>query len=297
MKSNTYYAKVSVLSVLLVLISYYLTTNILEIIQLKAYLSPPLNLLLLILVLFYALMVTYSLLVGTWNSAEQYIFGPTPVVFGILLIVFPLGAVLTVLIGTLAFSILGINLFMASALKNQLISFNPRFVFRYTAKSIVLVFSLVSIFLVVGSTGLEPEINIGTQIGKLTSSFLEKQISNSTNSQLDNLNPQEMEILKEYGINQEDINVAKKSGLLDDLINTQVDVGKTVSNQINEFIEPYKRFVNPVMGILLFSILQFVGYFSKVLFFSTIDFYFWLGKKVGFFKIHKETVEKEVLTF
>lgn len=300
-KNVSYYLKTLSLSLALFIESFFLTYNINEYIKSQKYFSPPLSIMLALVLLLLLIFITNALLAGSWNKWEQYVFPVFPIVLGTVVIVYEINSAYAFIVGIITYLILSYEMFLASQLKRQLIIFNPRWILRFSSKGIILAFSIVAAVLVVISAGKEPQLKIGDTLGdlaaKYVSTMINQEMSQQTQSQLTDV---QRARLSSFGLDPSQFTYVENSDLFKGIPSataSQFSVKKTVTDQINQLLEPYQKFVNPIIAILMFGLLQFLGTIAFFLFSLSVELIFWLAKKTGFVKIDIVPAEQEIVHF
>lgn len=293
MRSATYYAKTIPLAVLLFVESFIATKLVLNFVESNNYFVPSASLLWSFGGTFLALLLTNALLIGSWLKWEQYVTVPLPITLGILLVILPVNGTYAVILATLAYVLVGVDVFRATRLKKQLIHFKPKLILRYVSKGILLSFSLITAVLVVITAGKEPKVDLGEAAGNIAEKYLipkvEQQIEEQTQDNLatSGLNPMELTMLESNPIFQ---NLTK--GAL-----SGFDLKDLVKSQVNNVVAPYKKLVNPIMSVLAFGIVQFVGMLTFPVYMLLVEPLLKTAKKLGLMIVTTKTVEKEELSF
>ena len=75
------------------------------------------------------------------------------------------------------------------------------------------------------------------------------------------------------------------------------EVQDNVNRQIDSALAPYKKFLAPFAGLTAFFTFRFFLWFSYAVYLATVDVLMWFLKKVGFFRIDHEMVERELVKF
>ena len=103
-------------------------------------------------------------------------------------------------------------------------------------------------------------------------------------------NPQLFSVLKSFGVDEISVNLPSSEGLTNNVTDT---IKKSMSDQINKLVEPYKKYFAPTLALLVFGILQIYG--SLVYFIYTIicNTLLLLLKKTKFIEIQKIPSEQE----
>ena len=139
-------------------------------------------------------------------------------------------------------------------------------IMRFSTRGMLFLFSILGGVLFILSANNINQLDIGKELGRI----LDQPIR---------------EIVREPTIG----NVPLTSGI--------INVKDIAENQLNELIEPYKHFVNPVMAILTFALFQFYASIAYLIYMLTIDWIYELAKKVKFMKVETLEVVQEQLTF
>lgn len=249
--------------------------------------------------------ITHALIAGAWDKWEQYVFGPLPISLGLFINVLPINSAYAMVIFILSYVMLCYEIILASQLKKQMLVFNPRLILKFTTRGIILVFSLSAAILVIVTAGKQPDLNIGNTVGEFVDQYFTKQLNSQLNSQMQQgLTPDQLERLSMFGLDPSQFQFGEGaeetpyilSNLPADAV-PELSLKSTVAREVNKLIEPYRRFVNPIMAVLVFGLLQFLGTIAYLFYSLTIDLVFWLAKKTNLFIIDKVPAEKEVLHF
>lgn len=310
MKSTSYYIKSSLLATALFIESFILTRVIIEFIESQKLLAPTLEFMGLVILLFWALTTTHALLAGAWKVWEQYVLGPLPIALGLFVATYTINSTYALVLMLIVLGLLTYELMLASQLKSQLLEFNARMVLKHVSKGLILAFSISSAVLVVIHAGKQPEINLGNMVGEFVDEHISPQIGSQINSQIggqleEDITPEQMERLKAFGLdpsmlsnptviegNPSDALKALQGGGLG-----SISLKETVSQKVNDLVEPYKKFLNPIMAVLIFGQIQFLGILAYLVYNLFIGGIFKIAKNTGFFKIEKVPAEKETLHF
>ena len=160
---------------------------------------------------------------------------------------------------------------------------------------------LTAVLVLINSPENRPELSIGSKIGELA----QKQAEAIINPQIEKINtetqgallknlPIDPELLSGLGGTKQDSSsyVGSFPGIQFDL-----DLKKTVETEFDRIAAPYKRFIPPLIALIVFALIRFLGGISYLLFSITIGAVFALFKKVGFLHPFTSTVEKQDLSF
>jgi hypothetical protein len=224
------------------------------------------------------LLITLSLTVAAWRKWEQYLIITLPVGLGLLISTIDKFPQQAPVISLVVILILAYDILNSSHLKNLLLKIDPKMVLRATTKGAVFVLAVFSGIIFFLQAQKSTEVNWGKKAAEIANQYITPAIENQVNSQIES----------QYGI----------PGITDLLPGGASDeVGKVVESQVNNFINPYKMFVNPILALLTFTIFQFYGGIAYLLYSLLVDLVFYIAKQTGFFKIEKVPAEKEILTF
>lgn len=268
MKTTAYYIKTGILIGLLLLQTILLSNSILNYVKTQQYFGPPKELLIHIAVLLLTLAYTQALTIGAWGKWEQLIIIPIPITLGIFIILIPLGIPNALTIAILIGLISAYQALRAQKLMELFVKFNPYFILRPLTGNLFFVFALLAGFCAFINPMQNIPVNIGKQIGELT----ENQV-------------------RELMIGNELYQTAKEFGVID------INLKDEITNQVNNFIEPYKSLLAPITAVLVFAIIRTLGLVAAIVFSVTIKPLFWLTIKTGLIKVGFEDVKKEVYRF
>jgi len=255
---------------------------------------------------------TYSLTIGAWNKTEQYIIVPLPISLAIFTAVLQYNFSYAVLAFILSFLLLTLDIYKATRIKNLLIRFDPKIILRLSTTGILFLFSILGAVLVIlHSASVQTELNIGHKIAEVVEAPLKNVVKGQLESsfqdqsmlipgyELDfsNIDPSYLPFLEQAGIsNPNDLkDIAKTSAT--EQIYDKINVGSIVENQVNNYIEPYKGLIRPLMAILVFGLFQFYATIAMLIFMATVDILFMIAKSSKFFNIIEFDVKKEELKF
>ena len=257
-------------------------------------------------ILLWLLTTTHALIAGAWDKWEQYLLGPVPISLGIFIATYSLNSAYAVVLLFLVLLFMSYEVTLASQLKKQLLVFNPRLVLKFVSKGTVLAFSFTAAILVIISAGKQPDINIGNTIGEFVDRYLSNHINAQINDQVQQgLSGEQLERLAAFGLDPSLLNNPKviegdPSEILRNLQNRgapEFSLQNVVATEVNKIIEPYKKFLNPLMAVMVFGLVQFLGTIAYLFYSLLIDLIFSIAKKIGFFKTETIPAEKQILHF
>ncbi len=303
-KTLSYYIKTTVISLFIVGESFLLTKLIAQFIEKQNYFTPDFKFLGLSVLFLTLILITNALGSGSWYKWEQFVFAPLSVAAGIFLVIFPINSAYAIIISFIVIWLIIYDNFLASLLRNQMIKFNPNIILRYSSKGIILAYSITATILVLISTGSQPELNLGSKAADLAEKYIAPKINQEMVQQVnEGLPADQLNRLTALGLDPAKLEYSESSTLLNAFPNfknidlPKMSIRSTVESEVNNIIEPYKRFLNPVMAILMFGLMQFIGFFTFLIYTIMINVVFYVAKKTGFLKISKVMVEKETLHF
>ncbi len=282
MKTPFYYYKIAVLATVLLILSVFLTITIVDYVNTENYLVIPRIFAARTITLFLLLLIVNALMVGCWDVWQQYIFQPLPIALGVFIPFFNIEPAYALLAFLAVFVILVIDIAYATRLKNLFIKFDPLLIMKFSAKGLVLAFSLTALLIAI----LKPTEKISTSLTR----SLSNMVSTVVSSQVEKVQEKQLESmglssgsLKAFGVNT--------------LIDTEAGIKKTVESELDSLVKKYKNLVNPIVGLLVFGVVQFLGIITFIFYSILIKPIFWLALKLGLFVLEKKQVEQEVLRF
>ncbi len=287
--------------------SLILTNIVVQFISSQKFFTPPLGLMISVVILLALLITTNALLAGAWGRWEQFVFGPLAICLGIFLVVYPINSAYAVVIFFVVYVLTSYEIILASQLKKQMLIFNPRLVLKFVSKGIILSFSLSAAILVIVTAGKQPEINIGDRVGEFVDTHLTKQLNSQINSNVntqlqEGLTSEQMERLSAFGLDPSKFEYYEyaEPSMLENLPNIptpKLSLKSTVAKEVNKLVEPYEKLVNPIMAALVFGLIQFLGVIAYLFYSLTIDLVFWGARRFNLLKIEKIPAEQEILHF
>lgn len=306
MSNFSYHIKSFILAVLLLAESLLLTLLIGQLIQSQNYFTINFEYSLKIVGLMLACIYTFSLTVGAWDKWEQYVIVPLPVSIGIFLALFQVNITYAVIIAVLAFILLAFDIQRSTNIKNLLIKFDPKLILRFSTKGLLFIFSVLGGLMVILNAAYIEPVNVGQKISDIAGEKvneivedqfrkqIEEQVSPVGITDLNQIDPSLGGVLEDLGLSAD---ILTDPGSVFKPGDLGFDTKQIMETQVNNFIEPYKNFVNPVIAVLMFALFQFYAMLAHLLYMATIDLVFWISKKINFFKVDSVTVSKEILKF
>jgi hypothetical protein len=288
--------------------SYFLSQLIVQHVISQDYFSIPTAYSLKVIGMMLLLLYTFSLSVGAWDTWEQYVLVPTPIVLAVFLSLLTYSLNYALIVSLLFSLILVYDIHKSTHLRNLLIRFQPRMILRLSLKGVLFIFAILgSVLVILHSAHVEQEFNLGNKIADLVKEPVKHAVDKQLKDQLNEVAPGLQ--YSGYDIDFENIDPAYKPLVeslgLEEMLNEgstelpslEVDVEGIVENQVNSFIEPYKNLIQPIMALLSFALFQFYATITFVLFVLTVDVLFWIAKHTKFFEIENVEVIQEKLRF
>ncbi len=119
-----------------------------------------------------------------------------------------------------------------------------------------------------------------------------EDINNINLQSLRESNPQIFSVLNSFGINEIPINIPTSENISNNVTST---IKKSISDQVNKTVEPYRKFFSPTLALLVFGTLQIYHTIAYFIFSSLSPIFFLLLKKLKFINIQKIPTEQEVI--
>ena len=123
----------------------------------------------------------------------------------------------------------------------------------------------------------------------------EKQIpENINNINLQSLresNPKIFSVLSSFGINDLPIKIPASENISENIAGT---IKKSISDQVNKSIEPYRKFLGPTLALLVFGMLQIYHTIAYFIYSSLSPLFLLLLRKLKFIRIEKIPTEQEI---
>ena len=260
-KSKVYIFKASLISLALLIESFFLSNVLFEFVQTQNYFSPDVQQMVVIGVLLLLILWTYSLSVGGWRKWEQYVIAPLPIALGIFLVLAQFDVRSAGVVAVVAYVLIAYQVYIASGLRKDFVRFRPDIIFGLSTKGVLFLFSFVTGALVFLNASLGgQEIDLGRKVGEFADTHSESLL------------PQDLPL---PGLN----------------------VTRLVESEFNKLVAPYRDFIPPLMALIAFTLVGFVGAISRLAFMYTVRPLFALSKRIGFLQINQVSVEKEEIVF
>lgn len=260
--------KTIVLSIALFVESFFLTSLMAEYARLHDYFTPPVNIVILLGVGLLLLAYTYAFTIGAWVSWEQFVIVPVPVCLGIFLVTMRINIVYALVLTAVCLVLLTYDIYFATSLKAQLVTFKPRLILRFSTKGLLFIFALVAAAIIL----MEPaskNIDVSGLIADEVGEQAEKLVKSSPTFQP----------LNQYGLTD------------------MLDISGTVKKEVDTFIGSYRDYVLPILAFVALGFIQFLNLIVYLIFSLTIGLLFRIAKGLHFFRVEKETIEREILKF
>lgn len=298
--STAFYIKTVFISFLLLIESNLLTREILIYISKRSFFSTDYNSWIIIIILLAAIAITIPLTTGAWSRISQYLIVPIPLTLGLIFAITFMNPKHIAAIA-LAFFLSSIAFMLfATDTKNKLIVFDPVIIFSRSIRSFMFMYAVLGGFLLFLNTSPGEDFNIIDSTVDIVSnqivSFIKPQV------QTESIGNRVTELIQKiYGQNlnpQKNFNTETQS-ILNEFGISNID--KSIKDEINSAmtlaLTPYKTFILPFMAIMVFALMEFLGFIARIVFFSSAKPLVSLAKSIGFLHIEMIQVEKEELTF
>jgi hypothetical protein len=302
-KDAAYYLKTFVLMLLLTAESFFLTKFLLDYIRSEDYFTPPLKTLGIIVGLLLLVLYTYALTVGAWKKWEHFIVVPLPISLGIFIGLLRINSTYAVLVGVIAYVFLSYDVFMANLVKSQLIKFSPILVLRFATKAILFMFALLtSVMVFLHAADKRQEFDISSKIAEIAQTQVDKVMQ----PEVDKTEAPNILIAKLEGKsippNPELFSMLSglqggSSSFIGGLPTFNLDLKETVKKEVDNIIAPYKQFIPPLIALVVFALIRFIGGIANIIFNITVPLLFKFAKRVNLLHVEYVTVQKEELTF
>lgn len=194
------------------------------------------------------------------------------------------------------------QLLKSKSLTGNSLKINLKYNARPGLKALLLSISLViSVAVMFNSKNIE-SIDVGEWATKIAEKPIQQAIKNEEEKTIPedikslNLqsiqvsNPQLFSVLNSFGVSEIPINFPSSEGITNNVTDA---IKKSMSEQINKLVEPYRKYLAPTLALLVFGTLQIYGsivYFIYTIISKTLLF---LLLKVKFIDIQKVPVEQE----
>jgi len=265
--SASYLTKIIALGILIFIESFILSQLISDFVGTQNVLSVSVEYSAKFVILMLLISYTFALTLGGWRKWEQYVFIPVPVSLAVFLTTIRLQYIYPTLLSLLFLVLLILDVYQSNNLKKLLLKPNPKMIMRFSTKGILFLFSILGGLLFLISANQTPKINVGRELANIIEKPLQQVVSGSVTPELAPI---------ALGF---------------------IDVKKLAENQLNDLIEPYKQFINPVMAVLTFALFQFYASIAYLMYMLTIDLVYFIAKKARFLKTETVQVTQEHLTF
>ncbi|OGC57814.1 hypothetical protein A3H26_00850 [candidate division WWE3 bacterium RIFCSPLOWO2_12_FULL_36_10] len=273
-----YQIKSLLVSIATLILSYILFYQISIFVKGNSYLGLDIALLVKISALILITLYIYTLTSGSWNSNFKYFSGPLPISLSIFLISFKINVFFAGLFSIFCFLLLLLTTLNSASISETLIKFKPRIVLAPSIKGLFFVLALSAGFFAYLNVNL---LGSSFDIKKTISDLVTPQVNKIVESQLSTLQTGELG-------NMVDKNEIQKT------VNTTV---KQALDRILATLDLYKSLVPYFMALLAFGYVQFISMLVGVLYSISIDFIFYLFKKIKLLSVTTKQVDKESISF
>jgi len=234
---------------------------------------------------------TISLIIIIENISQNSIITSLVFALGISIPVFYYSLTYAAIIGLLALFIMFLDNYRVERIKKIMIKPRPSNLLRKSSKGLLFMLSIFAGLLVaLEISGIE-KINVGEKVGEILEEPLETFIQQKVEEQIDNREAQVSPLLEDFGLPSIKLDPKMITSGLD------FNIKDIVANQVNTFIEPYKKFISPLMAVLTFGLFQLFAGAAYLIFILTVNIIFAIALKTGLIKKEIIQVEKEKLIF
>jgi len=196
------------------------------------------------------------------------------------------------------------QLLKSKSLTGNSLKINLKYNARPGLKALLLSISLViSVAVMFNSKNIE-SIDVGEWATKIAEKPIQQAIKNEEEKTIPedikslNLqsiqvsNPQLFSVLNSFGVSEIPINFPSSEGITNNVTDA---IKKSMSEQINKLVEPYRKYLAPTLALLVFGTLQIYGSVAYLIFSIISGPFLLLLKKLKFINIQKVQTEKEVI--
>ncbi|HNU76436.1 MAG TPA: hypothetical protein PKL88_01820 [bacterium] len=120
---------------------------------------------------------------------------------------------------------------------------------------------------------------------------LPENINNINLQSLRESNPKIFSVLSSFGINDLPIKIPASENISENIAGT---IKKSISDQVNKSIEPYRKFFGPTLALLVFGMLQIYHTIAYFIYSSLSPLFLLLLRKLKFIRIEKIPTEQEI---
>lgn len=280
--------------------AYILSNVILGYAQSYKILQVPRQIIILVPLLLLVLLILNSLMAASWVKAEQFYLTQIPIVASIFIVTYRFNFLYALLISVTVYFLMSLDNLIANQLKNQLVKFNPKMILKFSAKGIILSYSIMAALIVMLNPARIPTYGLGRTAGEFFDKYITSQINLRLESQMESLISQQKNNLSNI-LNSDQLDLLEQQEMITDenIISVpKLSFSDEIEKEINQnVIAPYKHFVNPIVAIIAFGLIQFLGFIAYTIYKIIIDPIFWVAKKTGVIITEKQVIEQEVIYF
>jgi hypothetical protein len=232
-----------------------------------------------------ALAVVFSFLLCTENKMILFAVLPVVATLSIVLTLFEYTSVYILVFGVIALLFLIMEIYKVTQYEKVFVNFNYKIIFSTCVKTFLTLICLTSAVMVL----LNPAVklfDVGNKVADLVADPLQKALG-------DQLNGMDGGSISNDQLNQ----IAQQYGLALPTGDSQAQISfhDIISQRVNQELEPYKIFVQPIIAALVFSIFQFAAWLAMLVYGLVIASIFKYAKEFGLVRSEKVMVEKEIV--
>lgn len=302
--TSFFYIKLGLVTSFLFFESFLLTTEIYKFVISGDFFSTNFSQFFSIVALMSALVLTIPLSIGAWNKSTEYLAVPIPLALGNLLALININPTYLLLIIIAMFLLFVGFLIPAVSTKDSLIKFNVYLIFSRTIKGVLFTYAILGGSLLFMSSKKGEDFNLVERIGHVISDqvykFIEPTIDNNIVTSTISDIVSKLNLNNEVEINEE-VNVQNNSN--DKFINNLALEFKTpdpkplIQESITKALLPYNSFILPIVSVLVFGLLQFLGTIASFVFAVLEKPIFYFAKRTNFLVVNHIQVEQEQISY
>ena len=293
--------KTTLIALLLLVESFFLTNQIVNLVNTKDFFVINTNLWIRITMLMILLALTIPFSIGVWNKSTQYLLVPIPLMLGIALNILYLRSTYIGFIVFIFALIVIAGLVSAANLKDKLIKYEPYVIFYHAIRHTFTAYAIIAVAMLMLSAKRGEDFNIIDRLSDMASkqvvnlvkpSIQANPIGDKISNLLERIYGEEQNV--QEGLNADTLKVLQNLGYG---LSGSDAIQQEVATNIRALIEPYRLFVLPFIGLLIFGIMQFLAFIARLVFAILIGPLTSMAINLGFLHIETISVEKQVPTF
>lgn len=192
------------------------------------------------------------------------------------------------------------------SLTESFLKINVRHSNRPVTKGFLFIISVIISIAVFLMSENMPSLNVGKWAADLAGKPIEEavkkefekevpeDISSISLKSLQESNPQVFAVLNSFGINEIPASIPTSEDISESVTGT---IKKSISDQVNKVVEPYRKLFNPAVALLVFGLLQIFNSLTYFLYSNSVSLVFLFLRKTKLVNLDKIPTEKEILKF